>query len=78
MACVIPVAVQSPRNSSEANFLLFVRVDYRPRKLDFSILNEFITHVLSSKSNLIGSSNFVVPDFHEKIEFDGLSDWVNR
>lgn len=45
--------------------------------LDFNILNEVIEFIMNSPVTFTAESKMVVPDFYEKIEFNGLSDEIN-
>lgn len=45
--------------------------------LDFNILNEVIEFIMNSPVTFTAESKMVVPNFYEKIEFNGLSDEIN-
>ncbi|WP_053075006.1 ABC-three component system protein [Ornithinibacillus californiensis] len=45
--------------------------------LDFNILNEVIEFIMNSPVTFTSESKMVVPDFYEKIEFNGLSNEIN-
>jgi hypothetical protein len=45
--------------------------------IDYSVLNEVIDHVMNSEVSFSIHSKLVIPDFYEKIEFNGLDPQIN-
>lgn len=46
------------------------------KKIDFSILNEVISHIMALPIDVKKEPNLVVPDFNEKIKFNNLSEFT--
>ncbi len=44
------------------------------KNMDFSILNEVVSHIMELPIDVSKETNLVVPDFYEKIKFNGLSE----
>ena len=46
--------------------------------IEFEALSETVSYLLSVDIPINGADNLVVPDFDEKISFNGLTDYVNH